>query len=156
IAGIALTDGTAVQAKVFIDASYEGDLMAKAGVTYAVGREARREYDEEAAGVRFDPTPRKARTVDGDGKLLAGISAWAKDLKEGEAPRAPMNYNFRLTVARDPKRQVPIPLPKNYDPARYALLADWLRGQTAAKQPVQLRDLVDLYGRRNGKFEMNN
>ncbi len=156
IVAITLTDGTELSAKAFVDASYEGDLMARAGVRYAVGREAGAEFGEEAAGIRFDKTPRKARTVDAQGNLLPGISAWAKDLKEGEAHRAPMNYNFRLTVAKDPRFQVPIPSPKNYDASRYALLAGWLRDQAAQKKPVKLADLIDLYERRNGKFELNN
>ncbi len=156
ITGINLTDGTKLTAKVFIDASYEGDLMSRAGVNYAVGRESRAEFGEEAAGIRFDKTPRKARTVDSQGKLLPGISAWAKDLTEGDSHPAPMNYNFRLTVAKDPQFQVPIPTPKHYDVARYSLLADWLRDQTAQKNPVKLYDIIDLYERRNGKFELNN
>jgi hypothetical protein len=156
ISSITLTDGAKLTAKVFIDASYEGDLMARAAVTYAVGRESKAEFGEEAAGIRFDKTPRKARTVDVQGKLLPGISAWAKDLTEGDAHRAPMNYNFRLTVAKDPQFQVPIPAPKHYDAIRYSLLADWLRDQVAQKQPVKLSDILDLYERRNGKFELNN
>jgi hypothetical protein len=156
ITGITLTDGTKLTAKVFIDASYEGDLMARAGVKYAVGRESKAEFGEEAAGIRFDKTPRKARMVDAQGKLLPGISAWAKDLSEGAAHRAPMNYNYRLTVAKDPQFQVPIPAPKHYDATRYSLLADWLRDQTAQQKPVKLYDIIDLYERRNGKFELNN
>lgn len=156
ITGLTLTNGTKFTAKVFVDASYEGDLMARAGVKYAVGRESKAEFGEEAAGIRFDKQPRQARTVDASGKLLPGISAWAKDLKEGDAHRAPMNYNFRLTVAKDPKLQVPIPAPQHYDASRYSLLGGWLRNQTAQKKPVKLADILDLYGRRNGKFELNN
>lgn len=156
ITSITLTDGSKLEAKVFIDAGYEGDLMARSGVKYAVGREAKAEFVEEAAGVRFDKTARQARTVDEIGTLLPGISAWAKDLHEGDAHRAPMNYNFRLTVAKDPKLQVPIPAPKHYDEKRYALLANWFRDQTLQKKPVKLADIIDLYGRRNGKFELNN
>ena len=156
ITGITLTDGSKVEARVFIDASYEGDLMARAGVRYAVGRESQAEFGEEAAGIRLDKTPRQARTVDEQGKLLPGISAWARDLKEGDAHRAPMNYNFRLTVAKEPKWKVPIPAPERYDAKRYSLLADWLRGKTARKEPVKLADVLDLYQRRNGKFELNN
>lgn len=156
ISSITLTDGTKLEGAVFVDASYEGDLMARAGVKFAVGREAKAEFGEEAAGIRFDKLPRKARTVDENGKLLPGISAWAKDLKEGEAHPGTMNYNFRLTVAKDPKLQVPIPAPKHYDAKRYALLADWFRAQTEQKNPVKLGDILDLYGRRNGKFELNN
>ncbi len=156
ITGITLTDGTKLTAKVFVDASYEGDLMARAGVKYAVGRESKAEFGEDAAGIRFDKTPRKARTVDAQGKLLPGISAWAKDLKEGDAHRSPMNYNFRLTVAKDPKLQVPIPAPKNYDAARYSLLGDWFRDQATKNMPTKLEDVLDLYSRRNGKYELNN
>jgi hypothetical protein len=156
ISEIRLSDGSTIRAKSFVDASYEGDLLAKAGVRYAVGREAKAEFNEEAAGVRFDKTPRKARTVDERGQLLPGISAWAKDLKEGDAHPAPMNYNFRLTVAKDRKLQVPFPEPKKYDAARYALLAEWLRDRANQQTPVKLADVIDLYGRRNGKFEMNN
>lgn len=156
ITGINLTDGSKLSAKVFIDASYEGDLMSRAGVSFAVGRESKAEFGEEAAGVRFDKTPRKARTVDAEGKLLPGISGWAKDLQEGDAHPAPMNYNFRLTVARDPRFQVPIPAPKQYDASRYTLLANWFRDQAEQKQKVKLRDIIDLYERRNGKYELNN
>ena len=156
LTGLALTDRAEFTAKAFVDASYEGDLMARAGVSYAVGREAKSEFGEEAAGIRFDRTPRKARTVDVHGNLLPGISGWAKDLKEGDAHRAPMNYNFRLTVAKDPRFQVPIPAPKRYDPARYALLAGWLQDQAAKQKPVKLSDIIDLYERRNGKYELNN
>jgi hypothetical protein len=103
ISGIAMTDGTTLEAKVFVDASCEGDFMARAGVKYAVGREAKAEFGEEAAWIRFDGIPRKVRTVVAQGRLLPGLSAWAKDLKEGDAHRAPLNYNVRLTGAKDPK-----------------------------------------------------
>lgn len=156
ITGITLTDGTKLSAKVFVDASYEGDLMTRAGVKYVAGRESKAEFGEEAAGIRFDKISRKARTVDAQGKLLPGISAWAKDLKEGDAHRAPMNYNFRLTVAKDRKLQMPIPAPKRYDATRYSLLANWLRSQAAQGKSVSLYDIIDLYERRNGKFELNN
>lgn len=156
ITSITLTDGTELKAKVFIDASYEGDLMARAGVSYTIGREAKDEFGEEAAGVRFDKTTRRARTVDDQGQLLPGITAWAKDLEEGAAHPAPMNYNFRLTVAKEKDLQVPIPEPKTYDAARYALLANWFREQAEKRQAVKLTDVIDFYRRRNGKFEMNN
>ena len=156
INSITLTDGSTIAAKVFIDASYEGDLMARAGVDYKVGRESKSEFGEEAAGIRFDKTARKAPTVDAEGKLLPGISAWARDLKEGDAHPMPMNYNFRFTVAKDPKLQIPFPEPKNYDLKRYAILAHWLQDRAARGEKTGFEDIIDLYGRRNGKFEMNN
>jgi hypothetical protein len=156
IASITLTDGSILAARVFVDASYEGDLMARAGVAWAVGREAKAEFGEEAAGIRFDKTTRRARTVDEHGRLLAGLSGWARDFREGDAHRAPMNYNFRLTVARRPELQAPFPVPDRYDAKRYALLADWLRGAVAQGETVRLNNLFGFYTRRNGKVEMNN
>ncbi|MBI5394958.1 MAG: FAD-dependent oxidoreductase [Verrucomicrobia bacterium] len=153
---IVLSDGSALVAKVFVDAGYEGDLMARAGVGYTWGREGRDEFGEEAAGIRLDKTPRKAATVDGNGNLLPGVSAWAKDLKEGDGDRKVMNYNFRLTFAKADDKKVPIPAPERYDRARYRLLENWLREKTARGEKVKLTDLLDLYGRRNGKFEVNN
>lgn len=156
ITSITLTDGSQWDAKVFVDASYEGDLMARAGVSYRIGRESREEFGEEAAGIRLDPKPRRARTVDGEGQLLPGISGWARDFKEGEAHPAPMNYNFRLTVTRDPASRVPFPEPESYDRSRFALLAGWLDEQAKEGRRVRLRDLIDFYPRANAKFEMNN
>jgi hypothetical protein len=156
ITEIQLTDGTRLAAKVFVDAGYEGDLMARSGVRYVVGRESTAEFGEEAAGIRFDKTPIKGRTVDGEGRLLPGISAWSRDLKEGDAHRAPMNYSMRLIAAKDPRFRVPFPTPKRYDAMRYSLLADWLRNQSSQGRKTSLRDIIDFYPRRNGKFEMNN
>jgi hypothetical protein len=156
IRSITLTDGSTIDGKVFVDAGYEGDLMARAGVTAVSGRESRSEFHEDAAGVRFDKVPVQAATIDGNGKLLPGISAWARDLTEGAAHRGVMNYNFRLTFAKDPALRVPIPAPQKYDPARYALLRNWFQGIRTARTPVKLADLLDFYARRNGKFEVNN
>lgn len=153
---IVLDDGSSLAAKVFIDAGYEGDLMAHAGVSHTWGREARDEFNEEAAGVRFDKQTRRAATVDENDNLLPGISAWAKDLKEGAAHPGVMNYNFRLTFAKDPARQVPIPAPDHYDRKRYRLLENWLREKAARNEEVKLEHLLDFYSRRNGKFEVNN
>jgi hypothetical protein len=156
ITDITLTDGTTLSAKVFVDASYEGDLMARAAVTSVVGRESRAEFGEDAAGIRFDRSARQARTVDDSGTLLPGISGWTKELKEGDAHPAPMSYNFRLIVAKDPKLQAPIPPPRHYDRKRYAILADWILHEASGPQPIALRDIIDFYPRRNGKFELNN
>jgi hypothetical protein len=153
---IQLNDDSTYEAKVFIDASYEGDLAHQAGVPMVFGRESKSDYNEEAAGIRFDKKIREAVTVDEKGNLLPGISAWAKDLKEGDSHPLTMNYNFRLTFAKDPALRVEIPTPKHYDRGRYALLDDWLQKQTAAKKSVKLMDILDLYARRHGKYEVNN
>jgi hypothetical protein len=121
-----------------------------------VGRESKAEYGEEAAGIRFDKTTRQAPTVDAEGKLLPGISGWAKDYKEGDAHPGVMNYNVRFTVTKDREKGTPIPQPENYDAARYAILSGWLKAQAAAGKPVKLGDVLAFLKRRNGKFELNN
>lgn len=156
ITSLTLGDGSSVAGKVFIDASYEGDLMARAGVGHAVGREGRDEFGENLAGIRFDPEVRKATTVDASGNLLPGISGWKKDFQEGGAHPGVMNYNFRLIVTRDPAVRVPLPEPRRYDPARYRLLANWLKAKEGTDVLKEYGRFIDLYPRRNGKLEMNN
>ncbi len=158
IRSIVLSDGSTVEAKVFVDAGYEGDLMARAGVGYTWGRESRAEFGEEKAGISFDP-PRQAATVDAAGKLLPGISGWARDFHEGDGDKRVMNYNWRLTFSNDPATRVPIPPPQHYDRARFRLLENWLREMTASGREVKLTDILDLYTHapgRKDKKEVNN
>ena len=156
IRSVTLDNGLTVAAKTFVDASYEGDLMARAGVKYAVGREAVAEFGEEAAGIHWEKSPVNATTVDENGKLLPGISGWAKDFQEGDAHRGVMSYNWRLTFSRDPATRVPLPVPQSYHRVRYRLLENWLCEKTAHGEKVAVHDLLDLYPRRNGKIEVNN
>ncbi len=130
--------------------------MARAGVKYVWGREGRDEFGEEAAGVRLDRQTRKAATVDEAGNLLPGISAWSRELIEGQPHRGVMNYNFRPCFTQRAENKAPIPGPATYDRARYRLLENWLRGKTQRGEKAKLTDIIDLYARRNGKFEVNN
>ena len=158
IRSITLSDGAVIAAKIFVDAGYEGDVMARAGVSYTWGRESRAEFGEEKAGISFDP-PRKAATVDEAGKLLPGISGWARDFHEGDGDRRVMNYNWRLTFSNDPATRVPIPPPQHYDRSRFCLLENWLHEMTADGKDVKLTDILDLYTHapgRKDKKEVNN
>lgn len=101
---------TAVQAKVFVDASYEGDLMAYSGVSYRVGKEGRDEYGESLAGVvisqKFpgvDPYKQKGNPESG---LLSCISSDPIG-KEGDASRFFMAYNFKLAWEANPTEEFP-------------------------------------------------
>jgi len=155
---ITLNDGSTIAAKVFVDAGYEGDLMARAGVKYTWGRESREEFGEANAGVSFDP-PQKAATVDEKGNLLPGISGWVKDATVGAGDQKTMNYNWRLTFSNDPATRVPIPPPAHYDRTRFRLLENWLRDTTASGREVKLKDIIDLYSHapnRKDKKEVNN
>lgn len=158
IKSLTLSDGTEVSAKVFVDAGYEGDVMARAGVSYTWGREPISEYAESLAGIRLDKDPRKAVTVDEQGNLLPGITGWAKDVKEGEGDRKVMNYNWRLCFSNADDR-TPIPPPKHYDRARYRILESWIKERAAAGKELVLKDILDLYShapKRKDKKEVNN
>jgi hypothetical protein len=160
IAAITMESGETYAARVFADATYEGDLMAQAGVTYTWGREASSQYGESLAGVR-DRTPKHQFMVDVPardeaGRLLPEISPGPRG-EPGAADRKVQAYNFRLCVSSDPSNQVPFPRPKSYDPARYELLARLLRA-TAEKtgRPPGFGELASIIAIPNRKADVNN
>ncbi len=152
IQSIRLTDGKDLAAKVFLDCTYEGDLMARAGVSYTYGRESKQEYGESYAGVRFMDEPIEASPYDDSGKLLPGFVE-RSTLTEGQADKRVMNYNFRLVMSTLDNR-IPFPKPDKYNPDRFVLLKRLLKN----KPDTKFRDLIDLYkwSYPTGKFETNN
>lgn len=122
-----------VKAKQFIDCSYEGDLMAKAGVSYFTGREGNDEYDETLNGVQMSvwhqfPDGVDPYLVEGDSTsgLCWGIQP--NTLKErGSGDKLIQAYNFRLCLTDNKENQRPFEKPANYDPAKYELLARAIR-----------------------------
>jgi len=149
---IVMLDGSTIRGRVFIDCTYEGDLMARSGVEYTWGRESQEEYGESLAGIRLIDEAADARTVDERGRLRPGISGWAKALTPGAGDRKVQNYNFRLTLAKAPDKKVPFPKPEKYDPGRYALLADYLKQHP----DTRLKQIVAYWHIGEGKFEANN
>lgn len=121
-----------VEADVFLDATYEGDLMARAGVTYHVGREANSVYGETLNGVqvkdkhqfRFPVDPYREEGQPDSG-LLPNVMA-ALTEPEGTGDNRIQAYNFRLCLTQNPKNRIPFALPENYDPLQYVLLARYL------------------------------
>ncbi|PQO44398.1 FAD-dependent oxidoreductase [Blastopirellula marina] len=144
------TNKGAFGGKTFIDATYEGDLMAKAGVPFALGRERRGKYGETLAGRQY---PKSAVTgvnpYDENGNLLPLMTAQAAGDVEAGDDRV-MVYSFRLCLTKDPENRVPIQKPANYDPARYELV----RRFVAAHPPKRL--LFDLYPLPGDKLDGNN
>ena len=107
-----MENGAQYTARMFADCTYEGDLMAQAGVTYTWGRESSAQYGESLAGVRGE-TPIHQFLVDlspndADGKLLPEISA-APAGEPGAADRKVQAYNFRMILSHDPANQVAVP-----------------------------------------------
>jgi len=148
VASVRTTNGLAVDAAYWIDASYEGDLMAAAGVSYEIGREPVETYDESLAGIRFVDSLEEIHNSLGHANLIDEV--WNINLKDangefidgvtppdpalllrGAGDRKVMNYHYRVTVTRGENR-VSFPRPPAYREERFELLARWLHAQPEA------------------------
>lgn len=154
IVEVQMESGLVFQARVFVDATYEGDLMAAAGVSYAIGRESNETYGETVDGVQFGtghqfkvPVDPYVVPGDPDSGLLPGISAGAPG-GTGQGDRSVQAYNFRLCLTRAADRMA-FPCPPGYDPGRYELLLRYIQA-----------GVWDVFGNNqampNGKTDMNN
>ena len=134
IASITTLSGRSYAGKMFIDATYEGDLMAAAGVAYHVGREAQSAYGEKWNGVQtgvlhhrhhFGVLSAKISpyVVPGDPKsgVLPRISA-APPGEYGQADKRIQAYCYRMCLTDHPDNRIPFPKPDGYDPRQYELL----------------------------------
>src|SRR5581483_1891863 len=132
LTGIQVEGGHEFNASVFIDSSYEGDLMKAAGVSYVVGRESRSRYNEPLAG-RQDLLPGRHQfrfTVSADapeGGLLPLVVPEEKVAQIGEGDGRFQSYCFRLCLTEDPTNRLPIARPSGYDPNRYLLASRYLQ-----------------------------
>ena len=135
ITAITMLSGKTYTGKMFIDATYEGDLMATAGVSYHVGREGNAVYGEEHNGVQtgvlhhrhhFGYLKEKISpyVVPGDPKsgVLPRISA-AHPGKFGEGDQKVQAYCYRMCLTDVPENRIPFAKPDGYDPKQYELLA---------------------------------
>jgi hypothetical protein len=147
-----------IRAKVFIDCTYEGDLMAMAGVSYAVGREANSQYNETINGVELMeghqfPDGIDPYKVPGDPKsgLLWGIGNLQLQPK-GSGDKKVQAYNFRITLTNVPENRIAITKPENYDPKKYELLV-----RLKEKRPWKALSDVFIWSiMPNGKTDINN
>ena len=151
IQSIEMENGAIYYGKVFIDATYEGDLMAMSNVSYAVGRESRETYNESLAGVQYKDAPIKISPFDEDGLLPAVLPH--HNLPEGAGDGKVLSYNFRPTLTKVDSNKVPIQKPKNYNRRAYKLLERHLKEEPETK----LDDLLGIYGPKpNDKYAFNN
>lgn len=150
--------GDTYAARVFIDASYEGDLMKAAGVSYVVGREGRDRYGESLAG-RGELLPvhhqfKAAVSPWRDGRMLPYITPQERLAPVGAGDGRFQSYCFRLCLTDRPENRLPIVEPEGYDPARYELL----RRYFAALGPKGVDRMRGPLGRApvpNGKCDAN-
>lgn len=149
---------TIVHGAMFIDCSYEGDLMARAGVSYTVGREDNSQYGETFNGVQLMHGHQLPDSIDpykvpGDPSsgLLWGISTNTLQ-PAGSGDKKVQAYNFRICLSNDPANRVPITRPENYDPTRYELLLRLMQ-----KKPWKSLQDGFIWSRMpNGKTDINN
>jgi hypothetical protein len=148
IVGLRTTAGTHT-AKIFIDATYEGDLMARAGVVWHIGRESRDEYGESFAGRQYPKEKMAINGFDTNGLPLPFITSIRPgDDQAGE--ETVMVYSFRLCLTKNPANRIPFPAPKAYDPARFELVRRYFQKYPNAPLPW------DLYPLPGDKFDANN
>lgn len=160
IVSITVENGRTFSAKEFADATYEGDLMAQAGVTVTWGRESRAQYGESLAGVLPSQRPDLQFHADvspygADGKLLPLVSS--TPLAEyGSGDKHIPSYNYRFCVTTDKANQVPFPKPANYDPSRFDLMARYLQVMETSGRPMNIHGVFLLEKLKNNKWDANN
>ncbi|HSJ02525.1 MAG TPA: FAD-dependent oxidoreductase [Verrucomicrobium sp.] len=175
-------DGKEFQAGMFIDTTYEGDLMAAAGVSYTLEREGNARYGETHNGISYDPKyqPRTGHLKPGPtGRVKGGQGVWDRDLPldpyvvpgdpksgllpllnagEPGTPGAPapgvQAFCFRLCLSTAADR-LPIAAPADYDPKRYELIARFIAGCLAMGDDMDLRWFSKHDALPNDKWDFN-
>lgn len=130
IVAIAMEDGTTYRGKVFLDATYEGDLLAGAGVSYIIGREGNDVYKETLNGVQTrnavshqlrPGVDAYVKPGDPTSGLLPGIDSLGPG-QEGGGDHRVQAYCFRMCLTYHPENRIPFVKPADYDPMMYELL----------------------------------
>ncbi|MCC7373132.1 MAG: FAD-dependent oxidoreductase [Verrucomicrobiales bacterium] len=135
IRSITTTGGRTFVGRMFLDATYEGDLLAAAGVEHRIGREANAEYGEQWNGVQtgvlhhrhhFGVLPTKISPYRIPGDPASGVLPLISTEPPGEygqVDRRVQAYCYRMCLTDHPENRIPFRKPRGYDPARYELLA---------------------------------
>ena len=162
IQSLIMRDGRSYSASQFIDASYEGDLLAAAGVSSTVGREAISTYNEPSAGVRgtgpshnvkFDPYVVPGQPSSGTIPLVEAVPPGPY----GSADSRIQAFTYRVCVTPDAKNRVPFSAPEGYDPGQFEALARMSEAKDVAGDPlVRLDRILTIQGVGNNKFDINN
>lgn len=147
-----------IRAKVFIDCSYEGDLMAKSGVSYTFGREPNSLYNETYNGVQLMNRHQLPNDIDPyviKGDKNSGLIYGIRDANidpNGTGDKKIQAYNFRITLTNIAENRDSITMPDNYDPKRYELLL-----RLKEKNPwKKFTDIFIWSMMPNGKTDINN
>lgn len=162
ILALVTAGGHRYAARVFIDSSYEGDLMKEAGVAYVVGREGQSRYGESLAG-RMDLLPavhQFATSVPSDGLVVANLAPGSTHPRitpqdqlapTGSGDGRFQSYCYRLILTDDPADRLPVEKPDGYDPRDYELLKRYIRSNPA----LTLKGILGLNRIPRGKADAN-
>ena len=159
IAQMNMQDGTVFRAKEFIDTTYEGDLMAAAGVTFTWGREGTNTYNESLAGIRslggtynYDPYVTPGNPASG----LLPLVQTNTGGNVGDGDKRLQTYNFRLCLTQNATNKIAITAPTNYSEANYELVRRYIAARVAASASTALNQLIDVQTIiPNGKTDIN-
>ena len=149
IASIRTADGRVWAGRVFIDATYEADVMQRVA-TFTVGREARATYGEPLAGVLnhtvFQQFPAGVDPAWPNGTLLDGVEDATASPAAGEADDRVMPSSWRLCITKDKNNSVPWPRPPDYDAARFELVTRFAEALGDGKTINDFVGVYDYYG----------
>ena len=153
IVTIEMESGKVFQGEIFIDATYEGDLMAAAGVSYTIGRESNAQYGETLNGVQANiKNTSLLGTVSRNGfnhNFLPGVDPYVekgnpksgllpniveKPGLEGEGDKKIQAYCFRMCLTDHPENRIPFSKPEGFNELDYELL---IRNYEARKGPIR-------------------
>lgn len=183
IAVLALDDGTEVRARMFVDATYEGDLMAAAGVSFTLEREGNAKYGETYNGIHYAAKfrPRTGHVAPGpNGRVPGGQGVWDRDFpldpylvpgdpksgllplvqagdpgRPGDPAPGVQAYGYRLCMTTNPANRIPVAPPPGYDAKRYELVARFIAACLAQGDAMDLRWFSKFDPLPNGKFDFN-
>lgn len=153
------SESMTVKAKQFIDCTYEGDLMAKSGASYFVGRESAEEYEETLNGVQMSvwhqfPDGVDPYKVEGDpssGYCWGINNNTLKPKRSGD--KLVQAYNFRLCLTRNINNMVPFERPASYDSTQFELLARAIKKMGPG---IEKYMLIKLVSAPDEKYDVNN
>jgi hypothetical protein len=167
IRAVVMEDGTVHRASMFLDTTYEGDLMARAGVSHVVGREANAQYGETLNGrqgpatnpragtfeVRLDPYAVPGDPASGSLQLLLQPGTLGEP---GTADCLVQPNNYRVCLTDRDANKLPLTPPAGYDLADYELLARWIEARAARGEKLSLSSFCKYDPLPNSKYDFNN
>lgn len=158
IHSIRMESGVTYTAKVFIDATYEGDLLAASGVSYTVGREANELYGETLNGIQRASSNSSIDPYIVQGNRRSGLLPFVDKAfpeRDGTGDQRVQAYTFRLTLTDEKDNQIPIEKPAHYNPLLYEVKARQIMAQITAGKPFMPDQMITFTPMPNRKTDTN-